>query len=168
MQASANNAAVAINAINARNAFNANNREGAHMSLQRVRKADAVRMQQGQWQQPDGTDICLACWQDYMRCDDRDLGISQLRLRGGEDDPNRAASESDPYVAQRLADLAIGAATDAMIDSLPRLYIWAIYKAHGIGQVWNFPQADWVATLAEARAALTEKLKKNVATRVKF
>jgi hypothetical protein len=142
------------------------------MALQRVRKADAQtaakRMQQSQWIQPDGIDICLACWQDYMRYDDRDLGISQLQLHGGEEDADRALEKSDPYVAQRLADLAIGAATDAMIDSLPRLYIWAIYKAYGIGQAWNFPHADWIATMTEARAALTEKLKRNVATRVKF
>jgi len=141
------------------------------MALLRVRKAEAqaaASRLQSQWIQPDGIDICLACWQDYMRCDDRDLGVSQLRLRGGEEDADRVASERDPYIEQRLADLAIGAATDAMIDSLPRLYIWAIYKAHGIGQVWNFPHADWVATLTEARAALTEKLKRNVATRVKF
>jgi hypothetical protein len=142
------------------------------MVLLRVRKADAQavtkRLQQNQWVQPEGIDICLACWRDYMNFDDRDLGISQLRLRGGEEDPDRVVEKSDPYAEQLLADLAIGAATDAMIDSLPRLYIWAIYKAFGIGRVWNFPQADWVATLTEARATLTEKLKKNPATRTKF
>lgn len=136
------------------------------MALLRVRKAEAIK--QATWHQPDGLDICLACWHDYMRCDDRDLGISQLRLRGGEDDPDRVQGDSDPYVEQYLADLAIGEATDAMIDSLSRLYIWAIYKSYGIGQAWNFPHADFLATLSEARVALTEKLKKNARTRVKF
>lgn len=136
------------------------------MALLRVRKAEAIK--ETTWHEPDGLDICLACWQDYMRFDDRDLGVSQLQLRGGEEDPERVASDRDPSAEQRNADMAIGAATDAMIDSLPRIHIWAIYKSYGMGQAWRFPHADFLMTLAEAKAALTEKLKKNVRTRVKF
>lgn len=141
------------------------------MAFTRVRKADAQAQSKAQaahWIQPDGLDICLACWQDYMRCDDRDLGISRVHLQGSVEEDAHATCESDPYAEQRKADLKIGEATDAMIDSLPRLYIWAIYKAYGIGQAWNFPHADLMVTLEEAKRELEGKLRWNALTRAKF
>ncbi len=117
-------------------------------------------------QAASGLDICLACWCDFMRTDDRDLGASRMKLLGrGEQD---GAYDSDPYGEQRKADMKIGEATDAMIDSLPRLYIWAIYKAHGFGQVWRFAPDDFGATLEVAKVELEKKLRGNVATAVKF
>jgi len=113
-----------------------------------------------------GLDICLACWCDYMHTDDRDLGTSRMRLLGSGE--GSIGHESDPYADQRKADMKIGEATDAMIDSLPRLYIWAIYKAHGFGQVWRFAPEDFGATLAAAKVELEKKLRGNLATGVKF
>jgi hypothetical protein len=135
------------------------------MALIRVRK-QAVKPDT--WIEPDGLDICIACWQDYMRCDDRDLGTSRVHLQGGAEDPQHIACESDPYAEQRKADLKIGEATDAMIDSLSRQHIWAIYKAYGMGQVWSFPNADLMTTLEQAKVELEKKLRNNGATRVKF
>ncbi len=132
------------------------------MALIRVKKDNVPT---SSFQAASGLDICLACWRDYMRTDDRDLGPSRMRLVGESD---RAAYDSDPYAEQRKADMKIGEATDAMIDSLPRLYIWAIYKAHGFGQVWRFAPDDFGATLEAAKVALEKKLRGNVATGVKF
>ena len=119
-------------------------------------------------QAASGLDICLACWCDYMRTDDRDLGTSRMRLIGKDDTDGVTVHDADPYADQRKADMKIGEATDAMIDSLPRLYIWAIYKAHGFGQVWRFAPDDFGATLAAAKVALEKKLRGNSATGVKF
>ena len=135
------------------------------MPLIRVRKE---HVKTDSWIEPDGLDICMACWQDYMRCDDRDLGTSRVHLQGGAEDIERVACATDPYAEQRKSDLKIGEATDAMIDSLSRLHIWAIYKAYGMGQVWSFPNADLLVTLEAAKAELEQKLLKNNATRVKF
>lgn len=120
------------------------------------------------WIQPDGFDICLQCWKEYMQSDDRDLSASRMLLQAGDTASLASGYESDPYSEQRKADYRIGEATDAMIDSLSRLHIWAIYKGYGIGQVWNFPNADFIQTLAAAKSELEKKLKKNVATSTKF
>ena len=135
------------------------------MALMRVKKQD---IQHRPAPPLHGIDICLACWRDYMHTDDRDLGASRTRLGSRNGEEEACGYESDPYFEQRKADLRIGEATDAMIDSLPRHHVWAIYKANGIGQVWQFPQADFAATLAQALAELEKKLRGNLATRVKF
>jgi len=70
--------------------------------------------------------------------------------------------------AQRAADLKIGEAVGAMVDSLVMLHRWAIYKSQGIATAWRFPNADFGATLAAARDELEQKLRKNVATRLYF
>jgi len=132
------------------------------MAFQRVRKADAKA---DTFVQPDQVDYCLDCWRSRMWNDpDRDLGIKTMGgLRGLGDAYGRDEGE-----AQLARDNRIAAATDAMIDSLCRLHIWAIYKAIGIGQVWSFPQADLAQTYAEARVALEAKLRGNVCTGVLF
>lgn len=135
------------------------------MALIRVRKE---HVKTDNWIQPDGFDLCIACWKDYMRCDDRDLGASRVILRGGAEDPDRIVYASDPYAEQHKADMKIGEATDAMIDSLSRQHIWAIYKAYGIGQVWSFPNADLAVTLAAAKVELEKKLRRNPLTCTKF
>ena len=135
------------------------------MAFIRVRKE---HIKPDTWVQPDGLDLCMACWKEYMQFDDRDLSVSRVRLHGGEEDADRVAYESDPYIEQRKADIKIGEATDAMIDSLSRLHIWAIYKAYGIGQVWNFPNADLAATVAAAKVELEVKLRRNLVTCTKF
>jgi len=135
------------------------------MAFIRVRKE---HIKPDTWIKPDGLDLCMACWKAYMDVDDRDLGYSSLRLQGGEEDLALAASDADPNVKQRLADLKVGAATDAMIDSLSRLHIWAIYKAYGMGQVWSFPNADLATTLAVAKVELEVKLRGNLVACLMF
>ena len=135
------------------------------MAFIRVRKE---HIKPDTWIKPDGLDLCMACWKQYMEVDDRDLGYSSLRLQGGEEDLALAASDTDPHVKQRLADLKVGAATDAMIDSLSRLHIWAIYKAYGMGQVWSFPNADLATTLAVAKVELEVKLRGNLVACLMF
>lgn len=113
---------------------------------------------------PDGLDLCLACWKDWMTGDqDTDLGVKTMRGLAGEGE-----SGPDIYEAQQVADQRIGAATDAMINSLDRIHAWAIYRSCSLASVWRFPNADFLAVAAEAKRQLTEKLKKNVCTATLF
>lgn len=124
----------------------------------------------GPWVQQTPLGLCLNYWSDWMRCDDRDLGAkSQSGIRGGEDDEHEGfdtSAASDAAVARISREVAM--ATDAMIDSLPRHYTAAIYRRCGVSSIWRFPNLDFVAVLPEAEAELTEKLKRNVATRAFF
>jgi hypothetical protein len=135
------------------------------MPLIRVRKE---HVKTDSWIKPDGFDICMACWQDYMRLKERDHGVSRVHLVGGAEDPERVVCESDPYAEQRKDDLKVGKAANAAVNSLSRLHYWAIYKAYGMGQVWIFPNADFLETLEAAKAELEQKLRRNAVTAVKF
>lgn len=127
----------------------------------RVRKEDIPEYKPVE--KHDGYAICLDCWKTYMSLDDRDLSASRMQLSG-----EAAAYESDPYRDQRRADIKIGEATDAMIDSLKPVESWAIRKKYGVMNVWNFPSADYVSVLLRAEDKLRELLQKNVATAVMF
>jgi hypothetical protein len=117
------------------------------------------------WVKPDGLDECLRCWKEWMAGDpDRDLGAKTLRGLMGNSD----GYGGDPEEQQQASDARIAAATDAMIDSLKRIHIWAIYESLSVGTVWRFPNADLVQVYVEARTALEDKLRKNVCTGVLF
>lgn len=126
--------------------------------LRRVRRADVVKQA---FVKPDGLEICLACWKDWMTGDqDRDLGVKTMPGMSGEE----GIGEVDLHEAQQEADNRIGAATDAMINSLPRIQISAIYRSCGIATMWQFPNADILTVAAEAKEELSKKLKNNVCT----
>jgi len=136
--------------------------------LRRVRRDE---MRDTAFTKPDGLDLCLECWKEWMAGDpDRDLGMKTMRgLAGGaEEGEDGAAARQDVYEAQQAADYRIGAATDAMINSLSRIHVWAIYRSCSIASVWRFPNADMLTAAAEAKGQLTEKLKKNVCTATLF
>jgi hypothetical protein len=121
--------------------------------------------------QPDGLAICLDCWKSWMLTDDRDLSASRMKLHGGADDDKdreRRGYESDPYEEQRKADMRVGEATNAMIDSLKPAWRWAIYRKCGITTVWNFPALDWMSVIQQAEAELEQKLRRNIATATQF
>jgi len=125
----------------------------------RVRRQDAPEA----FIKPDGLDLCLACWKEWMGRSDTDLGIkSQSTLRG----------DSDGYdgvdTSQMRRDNEIAEATDAMIRSLQRSYQWAIRRKCSITRqnVWNFPQLDYVTEAQAACVELEKKLRNNVATRL--
>lgn len=124
------------------------------------------------WTAPDPLDYCLECWKVWMAGDaDRDLGTKTMRgLAGGADieDADEAPRGPDVYEAQQQHETRIAAATDAMIDSLPRIQAWAIYRSCSMSTAWRFPNADLVTAAAEARAALTALLKKNICTGTLF
>lgn len=130
-------------------------------NLRRVRKADApIR----NFVKADGLDTCLACWKGWMASDpDRDLGMKTMAGLVGE-----GADQQDIYEAQQAADNKIGAATDAMINSLERIHKWAIYRSCSIASVWQFPNADVLKVASEAREELAAKLKKNMCTSLIF
>lgn len=114
--------------------------------------------------------LCLNHWRDWMHHSDRDLGakgqsglLSAADERNGYDD---GAAAGDAAAARASRQIAM--ATDAMIDSLPRHYKAAIYRAANIASVWRFPNLDFVTTLPQAEEELREKLAKNVATRAFF
>jgi hypothetical protein len=132
--------------------------------LRRVRKSD---IQTETIVKPDGLLLCLDAWKQWMQKDDRDLSASKMMLRS-ESDEERVAYESDLNDEQRKADNRIGHATDAMIDSMPRIHVWAIYRKCSITTQWYFPRAAFLDVLEEAEKNLTAKLKNNIATGTLF
>lgn len=104
----------------------------------------------------------MECWVSYMRTDDRDLGSRGMKLASD------ATADRDVHAEQYLADLKIGEAVNAMVDSLTVQYRWAIYKSQRLTAVWRFPNANYEEVLLAARDDLEQKLKKNVATRLYF
>lgn len=128
-------------------------------TLRRARRAEVV---QPVFDRPDAYALLMACWVDYMRTDDRDLGAGGMKLAGD------AGPDVSVHDAQRAADIRIGEAVNAMVDSLSMLHRWAICKSQGIATAWRFQNADFGATLAAARDELEMKLRKNLATRLYF
>ena len=130
--------------------------------LQLVRKSD---IQPPKYSNPDGMDYCLECWKSWMMGDsDRDLGVKTMAgLVGDGDGRGRDSSE-----AQQSADNRVGAATDAMIDGLKQIHVWAIYKSCSMATSWRFPNADFVIIAEQARIELEIKLRKNICTAVFF
>ena len=109
----------------------------------------------------DPLDLCLDVWKRWMAGDDdRDLGIKTMRGLRGDGDGHGA----DLYEAQQASDIKMAQATDAMINSLSRIHVWAIYRACSLATVWAFPNASLVEVAAEARAQLRAKLRKNICT----
>lgn len=117
------------------------------------------------WTEPDPLDLCLELWAAWMAHDaDRDMGVKTMRCLSGEGDGRGV----DMYEAQQAIDTRIAQATDAMIDSMTRLHIWAIYKLCSQATPWRFPHAVFVDVAVEARAELMRRLKNNVCTAVLF
>lgn len=130
--------------------------------LLRVKKQE---IQSDSWARPDPLDYCLAVWKEWMASTgQRNLGARIMGGLVGEADGHG----HDLHEAQHSHDMQIAAATDAMIDSLERMHVWAIYSSCSIATAWRYPNADLVTTAEEARAALTVKLKKNECTRNLF
>jgi hypothetical protein len=132
------------------------------IGLRRVRKED---VQATTFVRPDGLDLCLTCWKEWMGRDDTDLGIKNQSTLRGEGDGYGSADTS-----QMRRDNEIGEATDAMVRSLKVSHQWAMRRKCGIarGNVWNFPQLDYIAEAQEASAELEKKLRVNIATRLLF
>jgi hypothetical protein len=131
----------------------------ATSSLRRAPKVEAAKPA---FDKPDPYAVLMACWVDYMNTDDRDLGAGRMRLNG------EVISDLDVYEQQRAADLRMGAAVNAMVDSLCIQHRWAICKSQRIATVWRYADANYEAALMDARDALEEKLKNNVATKIYF
>jgi hypothetical protein len=104
--------------------------------------------------------LLLACWVDFMRADDRDLGAAGMKLTG------EGVYERDVHERQRAADLTVGEAVNAMVDSLAMRDRWAIYKSQGIALAWRFPNTRYEDVLMAARNELEKKLRNNLVTRL--
>jgi hypothetical protein len=126
-------------------------------NLRRVRREEVA---QPAFNKPDPYAQLMACWVDFMRVDDRDLGSRGMKLASD------AEADRDVHTEQYLANIKIGEAVGAMVDSLTMQHRWAIYKSQRIATVWRFANADYEAVLLAARDELEQKLKKNVATRL--
>ncbi|MES2787638.1 MAG: hypothetical protein V4684_19385 [Pseudomonadota bacterium] len=117
------------------------------------------------WTPPAPLDECLACWKAWMHGDaDRDLGAKPMGGLVGDTDGHGV----DVHEQQQARDTRIAVATDAMIESMQRIHVWAIYRMCSLDTPWRFPNADLMIIGDEARQALTVKLKKNVCTSVLF
>ncbi|MYM31499.1 hypothetical protein GTP58_24500 [Duganella sp. CY15W] len=127
--------------------------------LQRVRKQDAKVTA---WSRPDPLEYCLELWKEWMQkggC--RRAGSLVMGGLVGDADGHG----HDLHEAQHSHDMQVAAAVDAMVDSLSRIHVWAIYASCSIATTWRFPHANLILTAEEARAALVAKLKKNECTR---
>jgi len=131
----------------------------ATSNLRRVRREEVAKPA---FQKPDPYAQLMACWVDYMRVDDRDLGSRGMKLESD------AEPDMNVHDAQRVADMKMGEAVNAMIDSLTVLQRAAIYKSQGMATAWRFASSNYEAVLLQAREDLEEKLKKNLATRTYF
>lgn len=117
------------------------------------------------WDDLSPLDKCLELWKAWMSGDaDRDLGTKTMSGLVGDGDGHGV----DLYEAQQASDNRIGAATDAMIESLSRLHFWAIYKSCSIATPWKFPNAEFLVVAVEAREELAKKLRNNVCTGILF
>lgn len=81
-------------------------------------------------------------------------------------DHQHSLAEGHPQDTKEF--MAAGEAVDTMINDLPRFQWWAIRKSRNISTVWNFPNVSLEDALQKAEAALTPKMRKNVATRRYF
>jgi hypothetical protein len=114
---------------------------------------------------PDPVDLCLEIWKNWMAGDsDRDLGAKTMRGLVGEGDGHG----QDLHEAQQASDIKVAMATDAMISSLSRLHVWAIYRSCSLSTVWNFPNAIFVDVASEARSRLGARLRSNICTAILF
>lgn len=117
------------------------------------------------WVPPAPLDVCLACWKTWMHGDpDRDLGAKPMGGLVGDTDGHGV----DAHEEQQARDTRIAIATDAMIESLDRIHVWAIYRLCSMATPWRYPNADLTLVGEDARQALLAKLKKNVCTSVLF
>lgn len=130
--------------------------------LQRVKKQD---IKTDTWVRPDPLEYCLAVWKEWMaRGGHRSVG--SLVMGGLASDAD--GHGHDLHEAQHSHDMEVAAATDAMIDSLDRVHIWAIYASCSIATAWRFPHLNLAGTAEIARDELVLKLKKNECTRNLF
>lgn len=130
--------------------------------LVRVKKQD---VNNEKWNRPDPLEYCLAVWKEWMHASgQRNLGARIMGGLAGDAD----GRGYDIHEAQHSHDMHVAAATDAMIDSLDRLHIWAIYASCSIATAWRFPNADVATTAFEAKRELVKKLKNNECTRNLF
>lgn len=114
---------------------------------------------------PDPLDLCLELWKSWMADGvDKDLAAKTMRGLSGDGDGHGI----DLHEAQRANDIRIAQATDAMIDSMQRLHIWAIYELCSQATPWRFPNASLFDVGQDARAELRRLLQKNVCTAVLF
>ncbi len=144
-----------------RNNRNTVQNEGNEM-LQRVKKQD---VKPDSWVRPEPLDYCLTLWKEWMgKGGHRSVGSLVMGGLAGDADGHGG----DLHEAQHTHDMQIGAATDAMIDSLPRVHIWAIYASCRISTAWRFPHLDLAIAAVAARDELVLKLKKNECTRNLF
>ena len=133
--------------------------------LKSARQTDSTALSLTTRPAPDPLDMCLELWKAWMAGDaDRDLGFKTMRGLSGEGDGRGI----DLYEAQQATDMRIAQATDAMIDSMARIHIWAIYKSCSHATPWRYPNAVFCDVAAEAREELKRRLKNNVCTAVLF
>lgn len=132
-----------------------------------ARRVRASEVKVDAYVKPDGLEYCLDCWKRWMHGDaDRDLGAKTMRGLAGDSDAYGAGLSV--HDAQEQEDNRIGAATDAMIESLTQLHKWAIYRSCSMATAWRFPNADLIAISAEARDELSKKLRQNPCTAIRF
>lgn len=106
---------------------------------------------------------CLDCWKLFMSRSDQDLGAKAMALPAGPQE-DREAYSSNASDEQYKDDIRIGWATDAAINSMPRLHIWSMFRLCGLATVWNFPNSNWSDVAEHAEINLRAKLRNNLVT----
>lgn len=64
-------------------------------------------------------------------------------MRGLSGEEGEEASAADIHEAQHEADYRIGAATDAMINSLSRIHMWVVYRSCSTPVCGVFRMRTW-------------------------
>ena len=134
-------------------------------SVAHIASAAAPVLRIDPWTKPDPVDLCLELWKNWMPGDSaRDLGAKTMGGLCGEGD----AHGVDLHEAQQANDIRIAQATNAAIDSMTRLHVWAIYRTCSSASVWRVPSASMIDVAAEASAELAVKLRSNICTALLF
>lgn len=91
-----------------------------------------------------------------------DVWARWMRLK----DRQHSDGEGNPTDTKEFMQL--GEAVNTMVDDLPRLMWWAVYRSKGICTVWRFPDRSLADAMLEAEEKLTPKFMAHIATRRYF
>ena len=79
------------------------------------------------------------------------------------DDKQHSTGDGHPQDTREL--MQTGEAVDVMINALPLISLWAVWKSRGVTTVWRYPNASLIDEMQRAEDALTIKFRLHIATR---
>jgi len=93
-------------------------------------------------------------------CEAMDVWVRWMRLK------DQQHSNGDGNLQDTKDFMRTGEAIDVMVDDLPRVQWWAIYKSRGLNTiVWRFQECALIDAVERAEVTLTIKMQQHIATR---